>query len=251
VFFYVKKIIGALVLPPTGALLLAIGGLLLLRRKPRAGRALAWTGVLMLLAFTLPPVSSALTALICDSGPVDLREASSAQAIVVLGGGLRRDAVEYGGDTLNWLSLERVRYGAALARATGLPVLVTGGSVSGGRPEAEVMRDALAREFGIQVRWAEAQSRNTHENAVFSSVLLRRDGISKVVLVAHGVDIRRARREFTAAGIEVVPAPTSIPSVGIDNPLQLLPSASALQGSYLALYELLGNIATTLHLSRS
>ena len=39
--------------------------------------------------------------LICDAGPVDLRQASTVQAVVVLSGGMRR-AVEYGGVTLSW-----------------------------------------------------------------------------------------------------------------------------------------------------
>jgi hypothetical protein len=37
--------------------------------------------------------------------------------------------LEYGGDTLGRLTLERVRYGARVAKKTGLPVLVAGGSV--------------------------------------------------------------------------------------------------------------------------
>ena len=250
-YFYAQKILGALVLPPLGPFIVLFCGLLLLRCKPRLGRALAWTGFLTLFSLSLPVVSTLLVWLLCDSPPLDVREARNAQAIVVLGGGLRYNAVEYGGDTLSGLSLDRVRYGAVLARGTGLPVLVTGGSVFGGRSEAEVMSEVLDREYGVRVRWAEPQARNTHENAAFSSALLKRNGISKVVLVAHGVDIRRARRELTAAGLEVVPAPTDIPSLGIGNRIQLLPSASALQGSYLALYELLGNIAITLHMNGS
>src|SRR5262245_35691112 len=154
-----KKLITALVLPPTGALLLSMAGLLLLRRRPRLARALAWSGFLILFALSLPPVSWALNALVSDSPALDLRRSSQAQAIVVLGGGLRRNAPEYSGDTVNWLSLERIRYAAALARRTHLPVLVTGGRVHGGRPEAELMRDALESEFGVPVRWVETDSR--------------------------------------------------------------------------------------------
>jgi len=251
VFFLVKKLIAALILPPTGPLLIAVAGLLLLRRKPRVGWALAWLGVAPLFVLSLPPVSVGLIMLVGDSGPLDQRQAASAQAIVVLGGGLRRNAAEYGGDTLNWLSLERVRYAAALARETRLPILVTGGRVYGGRAEAEVMRDVLEREYGVPVRWVENESRNTYENATLSAKLLRRDGISRVLLVSHGVDARRARREFSAAGIEVILASTQIPSLTVDSPLQFLPSMSALYGSYFALYELLGNVVSWLHLSQA
>lgn len=249
-FFLFKKLIGVLLVPPASALLLAVAGLLLLRHRPRAGRALAWAGVLSLLALSLPPVSTGLQVLLCDSAPLDLNQARTAQALVVLGGGVRRNAPEYGGDTASWFTLERVRYAAKLARETGLPVLVTGGTVYGkGRPEALVMRDVLEKEYAVPVRWVEAESRNTHENAVMSAALLKRDKITRIVLVTHGVDTRRARREFSAAGIDVIPAPTDIPALSVSNLLLLLPSAGALLDSALAIHEILGNVATTLGLS--
>ena len=43
--FVVKKLLGGLVLPPVGPLLVTIAGLLMLKRRPRLGRGLAWTGV--------------------------------------------------------------------------------------------------------------------------------------------------------------------------------------------------------------
>jgi uncharacterized SAM-binding protein YcdF (DUF218 family) len=251
VFFFVKKLITALVLPPTGELLVTMGGLVLLRRKPRFGRVLAWCGVLTLLALSLPPVSVALVKLIGDGAPLDRQQAASAQAIVVLGGGLRRDAVEYGGDTLSMTSLERVRYAALLARETRLPVLVTGGRVYGGRLEADVMQEVLEREYSVPVRWVESKSRNTHENALFSATLLHHDGIVRALVVCHGLDTRRIRREFSAAGLEVIPAPTVMPSLTIDSPIQLLPSMGALSESHFALYELLGNVAIWMHLNRA
>ena len=240
--FLLKKLLGALVLPPTGPLLLAIAGALMLRRWPRTGRALVWTGLATLLALSLSPVSYLLLRLADDSPPVRLEDARTAQAVVILGGGVRRAALEYAGDTLGRLSLERVRYGAKLARETGLPVLVSGGSVFGDTAtEASLMRAALEQEFNVPVRWAEDRSRNTHENAQLSAAILKRDGVQRVVLVIHGFDMRRARAEFNAAGVEVVPAPTQIPHISIAGPLDLLPSVVALQGSYYALYELLAN----------
>src|SRR5258707_4562639 len=47
-------------------------------------------------------------------------------AIVILGAGRRVYAPEFGGETVDEFGLERVRYGAALARLTELPVLVSG-----------------------------------------------------------------------------------------------------------------------------
>ncbi len=239
---WLKALFKALVLPPTGPLLLAATGLWLIGRVPRAGRAIAWTGVLLLLALSTPMVAFLLLTFVDTSPPLDVERARSAQAIVILGGGIRRDAAEYGGDTLGRLTLERVRYGARVARATGLPVLVTGGSVFGGEPEAQLMRAALEGEFGVPVRWAETRSRNTHENAVRSAEMLTAERVSRIVLVAHSVDIPRARAEFAAQGIDAIPAPTGIPRAAIDSPLDVLPSLAALQSSYFALYEMLGNV---------
>jgi uncharacterized SAM-binding protein YcdF (DUF218 family) len=240
--FLLKKLLAALILPPAGPLVLAIAGALALRRWPRFGNVMLWTGLAVLLALSLGPVSGLLLWLANDSPVVRLDEARTAQAVVILGGGVRRDAPEYGGDTLGRLSLERVRYGAKLARETGLPVLVAGGTVFGDTAtEASLMRAALEREFNVPVRWVEETSRNTHENARFSAAILKRDGVKRVVLVIHGFDIRRARAEFTDAGLEVVPAPTVVPHFAIASPLDFLPSLSALQGSYYALYELLAN----------
>jgi uncharacterized SAM-binding protein YcdF (DUF218 family) len=240
--FLLRKIATALVLPPTGPLLLAIAGALLLRRRPRLGGVVLWTGLAALLALSLGPVSHALLELASEGPPLRVEDAKTAGAIVVLGGGVRREALEYGGDTLGRLTLERVRYGARVARASGLPVLVTGGSVFGDTAtEASLMRAALEQEFGVPVRWAEDRSRNTHENAVYSAAMLKRDRVTRVVLVTHGFDMRRARAEFEAAGIAVVPAPTYIPHAVAAGPLDYLPSVVALQGSYYALYELLAN----------
>ncbi len=209
---WVKAVLKGLVLPPTGPLLLAVLGLALWRRSPRLGAGLAWTGVLSLLVLSLPAVAALLIRSLDIAPPFDRSRAAQAQAIVILGGGTRRDAPDYGGDTLATLTLERVRYGARIARLTGLPVLVTGGSTYGGTTEAELMQEALQHEFGVPVRWAENRSRTTHENAQYSAAMLRAAGIGRVVLVAHAFDMRRATAEFAAAGIATVPAATGIPS---------------------------------------
>jgi uncharacterized SAM-binding protein YcdF (DUF218 family) len=236
-----RKILAAIVLPPTGPLLVAIAGLALLGRRPRLGRALAWTGVLALVALSTGAVAHGLARLLHDYPPLALEDGRAAEAIVVLGGGIRPDALEYGGDTLGRLTLERVRYGAWVARRLGLPVLVTGGAPLGGTPEAVVMRRALEDEYAIPVRWADAEARNTHENARNAAALLRSDGVRRVVLVTHGFHMRRARAAFLAAGLEVVPAPTFVPAPGAPEPGDFLPSVPALQLSYYALHELAAN----------
>ena len=248
--YWWKALFKALFLPPTGSLLVAALGLGLLSRHPRTGRLLAFAGILSLLLLSMPAVSNLLRQCIGGWPVLDLERAKSAQAIVILGGGTRVDAAEYGGDTLGHLTLERVRYGARVARLTGLPVLVTGGSLSGGPTEAKLMQESLEHEFGVGVSWAEDRSRNTHENAVLSAAILQAQGIRRVVLVAHDFDIRRASAEFAAAGIETVAAPTGTPTQGPADWRDYVPGIRGLEGSHYAMYEILGNFARVITAAR-
>jgi uncharacterized SAM-binding protein YcdF (DUF218 family) len=237
---WLKALLKALVLPPAGPLLLAAIGLVIARRHPRRGRAVATLGIGLLWLLATPVIAFLLLRSLAVDPPLDVEQARTAQAIVVLGGGTRSNALEYGGDTVGRLTLERVRYGAWVAKRTGLPVLVAGGVTDDGEAEATLMAQVLAAEFGVPVRWIEPESMNTHENAARSTAILRRDGIDRIVLVAHGFDMPRARAEFAAQGMAVVPAPTGIPSDEPDAFLDWLPSMAGLQGSYYALYEWLG-----------
>lgn len=237
-----RKIIAGFVLPPTGPLLCAMLGLALLRRKPRLGKTLAWVGTSSLVALSLPVIAILLVDIAGGGAPLDLSRPTSAQAIVITGGGVRVHAPEYGGNTLAQLTLERTRYGAYLSRQTGLPVLVTGGAVLKTKPEAELMQIALQQEYAMPARWVETKSRDTKENARFSSAILLPEGISRILLVTHAFDVRRARLEFEAAGFHVTPAPTVVrPRTPVPMAVtDFLPSVSALQSSYYACYEMLG-----------
>jgi uncharacterized SAM-binding protein YcdF (DUF218 family) len=239
ILFVARKLATALVLPPVGPLMIAALGLVLLRRGARVGYWLAWGGILVLVALSTPVVAHWLIVASSITEPIDRAKAANAQAIVILGGGLRRHAREYGGDTLNTLSLERVRYGARLAKELGLPVLVSGGVTWGQTAEADVMADVLEREFAVPVRWRERASRDTSENALYSSALLKDSGVTRVVLVGHSFDLPRSTAELELHGIAVVAAPTVLPVDTLDSPMDYVPGMASLARSYFALYELL------------
>jgi uncharacterized SAM-binding protein YcdF (DUF218 family) len=233
----IKAILKALALPPLGPLLLVLFGLAIVARHPRAGRRIAVAGVLILLLLSIPAVAIGHNRFVQYAPSFDVQKAETAQALVVLGSGVSRDSPEYGGDTLSSETLARVRYGARVARMTGLPVLVSGGSVYGGESEAVLMRDALQKEFGIPVRWTEPQSRTTHENAQLSAQLLHADRVARIVLVVHATDMRRAIAEFADAGVQVIPAATGIAPTKL-HATDFLPSIAGLAASYRGLYEL-------------
>ena len=157
---------------------------------------------------SLPVVGTALSGALPVSAPIDAAGLRRAQAIVILGGGSYYAAPEYGGDTVSRASLERLRYGARLARESKLPLLVTSGAPYGGRAEAESMRDVLEQEFGTRVRWVETLSRDTAENARFSAPILKAAGIDRIALVTHAAHMPRSAALFAREGLEVIAAPT-------------------------------------------
>lgn len=236
----------ALLLPPGGPLLLTLLGLLICRWRPRTARWLIAAGVLFgYLA------SISLSSAVLERGldlpalrtPAEL-SSSGAQAIVVLAGGLKTRQREYGGTTVNDLTFGRLRFAARLQRASGLPLLVSGGYRDHGEEpsEAAAMATCLREDFGVEVRWLEDRSRDTHGNATESARILLPLGIRRILLVSHAAHLPRARAAFIRAGFEVIAAPTLAFSSS-DGELDLsdwLPNARTAVVNWYLLHELLG-----------
>ncbi len=139
------------------------------------------------------------------------------------------------------ITLDRMRAGALLHRKTGLPILVSGGVLETGTiPIAAEMADSLAREFGTPVRWIEAESIDTWENARFSAEQLRRVGVREIYLVTDAWHMRRALMAFRKAGVAAVPAPVRIDRGPRLRFAEFVPSPSALHNSYYAIHEWIG-----------
>ena len=239
--FAVREVLRRLVLPPFGPMLLMLLGLGLARRWRRLGAAVSIAGFATLWALATPWVAGVLRESLQTAPVLDLTRNSGAQAIVILSGGVRKAAPEYGEDALADDSLQRVTYGAYIAHRTRLPVLVSGGLLGGTRPLAVTMQRFLERDFAVPVRWLESASLDTHQNAVDSAALLRREHISRIVLVTSANHMPRAAEEFAATGLQVITAPVDLAPRSESRPLLWLPSAAALRDSQQALYEYLGD----------
>jgi uncharacterized SAM-binding protein YcdF (DUF218 family) len=240
--FYLKKIASALVLPPFSLFLLTAIGLVLMRRRRRLGLALATTALAILILCSVPLVGNALLRSVEFGAPISRSDLAGAEAIVILAGGKYNAAPEYGADTVNRYTLERIRYGAELQRRSGLPLMVSGGAPFGGVAEAETMRETLAHDFGIEVRWSETASRDTAENAALSAPMLRGAGVRRIALVSQAWHLRRSVELFAAQGFEVIPAPVGF-ATDSENWLEnLLPDVRALERSSIAAHEWLGKL---------
>ncbi|TCS70462.1 uncharacterized SAM-binding protein YcdF (DUF218 family) [Sulfuritortus calidifontis] len=233
----VTNLIAGLLLPPLNLLLLAAAGFWLARRRPRLGRGLMLAAFAGLWLLATPWVGDRLLAAL--QTPYQPIRGDEAEAIVILGGG-SDPAPEYGGDRPSQATLERLRYGAHLARQTGKPLLVTGGAPKGGRPEAGIMAEALAADFGLPGAWVEGRSRNTRENAEYSAELLEKAGIRRIYLVSQAWHLPRAVPVFERAGLTVVPAGTGYAGLELSTPLDFLPDIRGLKNSYIALHEAIG-----------
>lgn len=235
----IHTLLGGLLLPPLNLLLLAGFGLLLRKRRPRIGTTLTATSLLLLAILSMPLVGDKLEA--AWQTPYAQLRADQADAIVVLGGGVYEAAPEYGGDTVNAVELERLRYAADLYRRFGKPILVAGGAPSGGPPEAPLMKAALEREFGVPVRWVDATSNDTEENALNAAALLKPYGIRRVFVVSQAWHLPRALVWFRKAGLEPIAAGTGFAGTGKRfTPDAFIPSGRGLLASYIAFHEAIG-----------
>jgi uncharacterized SAM-binding protein YcdF (DUF218 family) len=226
-----KPILTALVLPPAGPLLLALFGVLVATRRRALGLVLATLGIAATFALSTNGMALVLArVLMPEVRPATAAELQAVQAIVVLGGGVRPDAAEYGAAQPSEATLQRLRYGARLARQAGKPLAFAGGlgwGASGLQVESEavVARRTLQEDYGLPVRWQDDSSRDTAENARNMAPLLQREGIRRIALVTDATHMPRAAPLFRAAGFEVVPAPTDFPGPRNRPLLEWLPSS--------------------------
>jgi uncharacterized SAM-binding protein YcdF (DUF218 family) len=185
-----------------------------------------------------------------DQKLVTSQQAHTPQAIIVLGGGRRMGAIDapddYQEQDVSTGSMERLRYGARLAKVTQLPVLLTGGAPDRvdkkDIPEAVLMSKVLQDELGIQSKWIEFSSNTTQENARESAQILRKEGIKTIYLVTHFWHMPRAKAIFKKEGFQVVEAPMGFYQKKNFTPLDFYPSSEGFQRTRWIFHEILGSL---------
>lgn len=243
-------------MPPGILLLLLVLAWFLRRRFPRLAAGCFAIGLGGLWLMSLPVAVEWMARLIERESALAQEQwvelAQRADVIIVLGGG--RDSADpaWGGDQPSAMALERTRYAARLAKASGLPVLTTGGLHFGRPPsEAALMAEVMSEDMGVEVRWQEERSRTTWENAVETAAMLQPEGIRRVVLVTQAWHMPRSRWSFEQAGLEVVAAPVGFIGVPNERPLGgWLPEGKAFWQSTLLLNEVIGALAYPLAYGR-
>jgi len=209
----------------------------------RMSRLVLLAAAVLLLVCSLPVSSHLILASLENRPGGNLDSTPAAPAIVVLGGGLayangRSGPVDIGphSDRL-WMAFELYRAGKSPL------ILISGGSGTGGTPES-LLAARVLRAWGVDPSaiLTEEQSRDTHENAVFSQRILAAKGIDRIILVTTAVHMPRASATFRHTGLTVFPVPTDFITGGENQGwvLSLLPNAGALADSGGAIKEWLG-----------
>ena len=234
-------------LPPGVLFLLLLAAWWLRTRRPRLAALCFFLGLGGLWLMSLPLGVQQAARQLETEAPLPMAQwatlAGRADAIVVLGAGRERgDPAWEGEDQPTGTALERMRYAAQLAKASGLPLLTTGGLHYGAPPsEAQLMADRMKADFGVDVRWMEQASRTTWENAQLSARLVQPQGVRRVVLVTQAWHMQRSRWSFEQAGFEVVAAPVGFLGKDHGQPFAgLLPDSRAVWRSGQLLNEAVG-----------
>lgn len=242
---FLSKALSLLIHPLVGALILLSVGWTLAWRWPRVGQGLMGAGLLVLLVPSLPPVADALQyRLERTHPPIAANDLPSADAIVVLGGGLGAPVPPRIDPDFNGAS-DRIVHAFRLYQAERAPRII----VSGGRlpwadtpPEAYTLRDVLM-QWGVPEAaiWTEPRSATTYENAQNTATHVYKRDLDRVLLVTSAAHMPRALAVFCTADVPAIPAPTDHRVV--DSPrsvLDYVPSAAALSRSTGALREYVG-----------
>jgi uncharacterized SAM-binding protein YcdF (DUF218 family) len=201
---------------------------------------MATIGIAALFILSLPIVSGLLISSLENRLSVS-QTALQPGAIVILGGDADRTSDPLVRTEAGSLSVQRLAGAALVARRTGLPVLITGGTLGRDeQPVADLMADLFVDAFGLPVTWRETRAMNTCENAEFSAKILRDAGIKSALVVTHAWHMPRALLSFQRVGYPVIASPLYGDRHEVQGLSDFLPHAHAWMRSFYAIHEWIG-----------
>ena len=247
-FYFLSKIFDILLSPLSWALILIFLGAPLSRRALRKGRGrpkLALLGLVVLVVFSLEPVSNALFGHLESMAVRTMDPEKHYDAVVLLGGLVDEKAMEKSRSLSVNDNIERLLGTLAVMKEGRADyAIISGAPVDTRTPyaEAQVLADQLVllgipRERVI----VENKAMNTRENATYSAEVARAHGFEKVLIVTSAFHMRRALACYEKAGMHVDTLPvdyrTYAPAAASGS---WLPRASHLERSTAAIREWTG-----------
>jgi len=248
--FIISKLITAIILPPGSVIAVMLALIIFYYRKIFSNHRFFFSLYMVLFILfsliSIEPVSEMLMRPLENyhSNEITVSSNREPDLIVVLGGGsiVRKNGAVLQ-SKLSSVTRDRVLEGLIVQKEENLPLLFTGGNVLKGENapgEAEAVLSIMQR-MGIDREHyiLEGQSRNTFENAMFSSRITERRNI---ILITSAFHMKRGILCFEKAGFQIVE--TRAVDSRIDDKkmtvFDFLPSMSSLQNSATALHEYIG-----------
>jgi len=227
--------------------LLVIALLLLWRRKRKLAVFFIVAAMTVLWVCSMPIVANTVLGKLEQRYPaISISEIPESKCVVLLGGGL--EPVRPPRVDVNLLdSADRISKTASLYRAGKAKVVIVSG---GNQPWSPRLKSEAVETRTLLVAWgvpAEAivvdeTSRNTHENALNSKVLLRESGCKTPLLVTSAAHMSRSVASFASQGVEVFPVSVDVRAVRVMQltVIDFVPGAPALQMTSDAMREWIG-----------
>jgi len=230
----------------TCLLMLLAPGVVLLHVPPLARWGRRWLAVLLVVYWILSaPITVRLLARTLTRGyaPVEASQVSGAQAVVLLSAGslnFRSEGQQL--PVVTAFSALRVLEAARVYRMAGTPLVIASGGVTGrhegAAPESEALRLALIDLAVPSERIvSESTSKNTRDEAVIVSEMLRARGITRVVMVTSPLHMRRSMAVFARQGLHPIPAVAPLAPDSRDAGAGIMPTAPALLIGDAVVYE--------------
>lgn len=245
-FFYLSKIVTFLIDPLFAILLLLLIFLVKGSRRFKSRLILLSIFLFLYLASTGFIANTLLVQLEGLVQPTPL--AKHYNAVVVLSGMTRLqnssdNSVEFSG------AVDRILAGIRLVRDGQADFLVISGGdgslTQRNRPEAEILR-AFANRWGINDKQilTDSTSRNTFENALRTSELVKQNNLGKLLLITSAFHMFRSRGCFKRAGLEVDVLPVDYRGdKSVADFRGFLPSSASLAMTNQVIHEVVGIIA--------
>jgi uncharacterized SAM-binding protein YcdF (DUF218 family) len=240
VFFFLSKILDLLLSPLAWSVILVLVGL---TGTSARRRWVGFAGVLVLLVFSLEPVSNGLFGALEKGSRTTYRPGVTYDVVILLGGVTdERAEVTWGQRSFNDNNERLLETYDLLRTGAAKNAILSGGDIA---PTPKVEAQALADQL---VAWGidpsrlvvEPHARNTRENAVLSAAIVREHGWKDVLVVTSAFHMPRAIGCFRAVDLPADALAVDYRSYGADYRGELVPRADHLQESNAAIREWFG-----------
>lgn len=243
-FFVISKIIG-FILKPIGILFIGLIYSVSLKNRTKIKR-----NFLILIVLTYVLTIPAVCSIICDfwePSPLEIEKLKTYDYGIVLTGGIINEAKSTGSNIFLGSDGDRIYQTARLYNANKIKkILITGGDFSNQNIKTKIYENDKAYEFLVDLGipkndiLQEKKSRNTYENALFTSKLLK---TTNNIIITSAYHVRRSKACFSKQNLNYDAFPCTYLNTGSHwTFMDFMPSINTLHKNELILNEIYGFI---------